>query len=166
MHTLKETKQPARIAFIGIGNTLAGDDGAGIVALDRLRNNPAAGNHPGLLFGTLTGDLYAVTDFLETAHRFIFLDAILGSVPGELCTLHKNAPRALSSSLHQTDIGTVMESLYRIRICDPFPDWEIHGISISSPDELRNSLSPAIERAVDRLVQLLIDEIRNGTIFH
>lgn len=148
----------ARIAFVGIGNTLAGDDGAGVVALERLRTALCGCDTAQLLFCTLPGDLYAVSEILDVAQRFIFLDAVAGDAPGSLCTISSDAPLFMAASFHQTDIGVVMHTLGALRLRVPFPKWEIRGITIAQPDRLREGLSPEIDRAVDRLVGELVAE--------
>lgn len=150
--------QKVRTAVIGIGNTLAGDDGAGIAALELLKCK--MDKNPDLLFASLYGDLFSVTEFLGLADRFIFLDAVAASVPGELFVGVTVPLSGLSSSFHQSDIGSVMESLRRIEYIDPFPVWEIRGVTIMPPDRLHEGLSPAVEQAVGRLVDNLVAELR------
>ena len=147
----KSLKLPARIAFIGIGNTIAGNDGAGIVALERLEKLFSAAEKTEYLFATITGDLFGITNYLGAAERFIFLDAIAGNTPGELRVIRSIDLQPLAPSFHQTDISSVMESLYRIRFIDPFPFWEVRGIIIAPPAQLREGLDPVIDRAADRL---------------
>jgi hydrogenase maturation protease len=138
----------ARLAVIGIGNTLAGDDGVGIVIADRLRRRwPGSAE---VLVATLPGDLFAVSDLLDRASEFLFLDAIAGDDPGEIRTVTA-ARRAFSASLHQTDIGAVMAALARLEVVEPFPDWQIWGITIDRPDELGEGLSPPVSAAAEKL---------------
>ncbi len=155
---------PLHLCFIGIGNTLAGDDGAGIVALDRLREHFAdtAGRY-NLEFTTLGGDLYAITEMLSPERFFIFLDAVAGTRPGDLLTITDSKTPVTAASQHQLDIATVMQSLQRLRLCDPFPPWEIRGITIATPERLSTSLSYVVDEAINRLVALLIGETESGT---
>ena len=150
----------AHIAFAGIGNTLAGDDGAGVAALERLADALSDDQKETVLFYRLAGDLFAVSELLDTAERFIFLDAVAGEVPGELRVLRSDTPFTHTGSFHQTDIGAVMRSLSKLEWCTPFPEWEVRGITIASPDRLCEGLSPEIDRAVDRLVAGMVGEIR------
>jgi hydrogenase maturation protease len=146
----------ARIAVIGIGNTLAGDDGVGIVVAERLRVRWSASDE--VLVAVLPGDLFAVTDLLDRADDCLFIDAIAGDSPGEIRVLTA-APRALSPSLHQTDIGTVMETLKALGANDPFPTWSVWGITIDQPEELGEGLSPAVASAADELERLVIEHV-------
>lgn len=153
-------RQRARVAFVGIGNTLAGDDGAGVVALERLANALSNEEKETMLFCRLAGDLYAIGDFLDTAERFVFLDAAIGDASGELRVIRNDASCAHTGSFHQTDIGAVMRALSKLEWCVPFPEWEIRGITIALPDRLCEGLSPEVDRAVDRLVGEVVGEVR------
>ena len=167
MQSLPATPQgrrAARIAFVGIGNTLAGDDGAGIVALERLRTALAGSVNEQMFFCTLPGDLYAISEILDAAGRFVFLDALAGETPGELHTLRSDTPFTHAGSFHQTDIGAVMRTLCALQFRVPFPQWEIRGITIAPPERLCEGLSMEIDTAVDRLVVELVGEVRGGAV--
>jgi hydrogenase maturation protease len=146
----------ARIAVVGIGNTMAGDDGVGIVVADRLAERWEGRDD--ILVTTLEGDLFAVSDRLDRAREFLFVDAIAGDPPGQIRFL-TSARRAFAASMHQTDIGTVMQSLENLGIADPFPGWRIWGITIEPPEELGEGLSPAIAAAADELVGKIIGRV-------
>ncbi len=145
------------LALVGVGNTLAGDDGAGIEAIRRLRKWWAA--EPEVLFHSLEGDHFEIADLLDRAGRFIFIDAVAGEWPGTLVRIG-NAPRAFAPSFHQTDIAAVMRTLEKLGTVEPFPAWEIWGITISPPAELGEGLSPEVEEGVQRLCRKLDRLIR------
>jgi len=143
-----EGRRRARLAVVGIGNDLAGDDGVGVVVAGRLRARFRSRDD--VLVATLAGDPFAVADLLGEAERFVFLDAVAGETPGELRRL-RSAPRAFAPSMHHTDIGTVMASLAALEVVSPFPPWEILGVVIRPPEELGEGLSPEIAAAAERL---------------
>ncbi len=136
------------IAVIGIGNELAGDDGAGLEIVRLLE--PAWGRDSRILLGRLEGDLYAMVDLLPLAAEFVFADAVAGPVAGNLI-LGGALPGAFSPSLHQTDIGSVMRTLEDLHMASPFPRWTIWGVTILPPRELRRGLSAPVASAVARL---------------
>jgi hydrogenase maturation protease len=146
------------IAVIGVGNTVAGDDGAGLEALRRIEARHRG--NPRFLFHELHGDLYAISELLPLARRFVFLDAVCGTPPGEL-VVTREAPRAHTPSFHQADIAAVMATMERLGMTDQFPEWEIWGVAIDPPAELRIGLSPAVERGVTRLVDALDAMLRS-----
>lgn len=138
----------ARIAIVGIGNTIAGDDGVGVVVAERLEERWSESNE--ILVTKLPGDLFSVSDLLAEAPEFLFVDAIAGDHPGEIQIL-SSARRAFAASLHQTDIGAVMAALKKLGVVDDFPEWQVWGITIETPEELGEGLSPKIAEAAERL---------------
>lgn len=122
--------EQALIALVGIGNPLAGDDGAGPFVLKRLQERH--GSDGRLRFLHLDSDLFALADHLASARHFIFLDAVAGDEPGaiQVSTAYQ---RGFAASLHQTDLAAVMGSLEALRVADPFPAWEVWGITIDPP---------------------------------
>jgi hydrogenase maturation protease len=142
----------AAIGVVGIGNPVVGDDGAGIAVIERIK--PKWGADPGVLLLTLEGDLFELSDHLGRAERFVFADAVAGGTLGEI-TRSKQAPRAFAPSFHQLDVGAVMAALANLDLISPFPHWEIWGISIDPPREVRRGLSPPVAEAVETLAASL-----------
>jgi hydrogenase maturation protease len=145
-----------RLAVVGVGNPLAGDDGVGVRVVERLRAVAPVG--PDVFWGTLEGDLLAVADWLPCASHFIFVDAVAGGVPGTI-VFGPNEGRAWAPSFHQTDLASTLRVLEAMRAADPFPTWEIWGITITPPEELGEGLSPAVAAAADQLVERLLAEL-------
>lgn len=147
-----------RLAVAGIGNTLAGDDGAGIRALEMLESLLGDASPPGVRLVRIEGDLLDVTDLIGEVDHIVFLDAVAASPPGTLIE-SVSARRAFAPSFHQTDIGTLMARLEPLGLTEAFPTWEIRGIAIDPPAVLGEGLSPAVEEAVVRLAGSLAREI-------
>jgi len=137
-----------RIAIVGIGNTIAGDDGVGVVVAERLRDRWSGSDE--VLVATLPGDLFAVSELLDLAGEFLFIDAIAGDRPGQLRVL-TSATRAFAPSLHQTDIGSIMTALKGLGFVDPFPDWQVWGVTIAPPEALGEGLSSEVAAAAAEL---------------
>lgn len=144
--TMTKVKMP--LAIVGVGNTLAGDDGAGVEVIRRLRE--VRGTEPGIILHTLEGDHFEIADLLDQAERFIFVDAVEGSRPGESVSVG-NARRAFAPSFHQTDIAAVMHCLEEVGVVVPFPSWALWGIIIDPPSELGEGLTPEVAEAVEKL---------------
>ena len=137
-----------KVAVVGIGNTLAGDDGVGVEIVGWLRETWSA--REAVALEILEGDLFAVSEWLSLAERFIFVDALIGGEPGRNLIL-RECPRGFAFSLHQSDIGAVMEALKGLAIVEPFPEWEIWGTTILPPQELRHGLSEEVHTAARAL---------------
>jgi hydrogenase maturation protease len=140
------------LAVIGVGNTIAGDDGAGIEVVLRLKK--LLGSDAGVFLHTLNGDHFEIVSLLDLAEKFIFVDAFEGEQPGEL-VYAGNTRRAFAPSFHQIDIGSVMNCLEMLGLADPFPSWEVWGVTIIPPAEIREGLTPVVEAAVDILIEEL-----------
>lgn len=146
------------LALVGIGNTIAGDDAAGIVALEHLQKTLAW--HPSLLFLTLQADIYEISEHLSRANHFIFIDAVAGSEPGHILRSNQ-IPSAHAPSFHQTDIGGVMASLKSLEYVEQFPSWEVWGIAILPPTELKIGVTAATQKAIQTLGNQLARHVRS-----
>ncbi len=147
---MKPVKKP--LAVIGIGNTLAGDDGAGVEVVLRLKR--VWDGSPAVFLHALEGDHFEIANLLDRAEKFIFVDAFEGDRPGELVFTGKPR-RAFAPSFHQADIASVMGCLERLGVADHFPPWEVWGITINPPSSIGEGLTPAVDAAVDALGEKL-----------
>lgn len=142
------------VALVGIGNSLAGDDGVGPEMLKLVQAR--WGQDDRLLFLQLESDLFALSDHLQRADHFIFLDAVAGETVGAI-QMETAYRRGFAASLHQTDLGAVMASLEALDLVKPFPTWEVWGVSIQPPQEFKVGLSPEVAEAAQR-VAMALDE--------
>ncbi len=142
-----------KITFIGVGNTLAGDDGAGMAMLQELRCR--IGDVSGIAFREIPGDLYEIWNILPGTKSVVFLDAVAGEVAGQVIT-GKTLPRAFSPSFHQSDLCTLVESLATIYEGE-FPQWTLWGVTIDPPQVLGEGLSEVVAVAVKKAVSEITD---------
>ncbi|MEA3267162.1 MAG: hypothetical protein U9P42_09520, partial [Candidatus Fermentibacteria bacterium] len=68
-----------KVTFIGIGNTLAGDDGAGMIMLRKLKES--IGDVNGVAFLEIPGDLFEIWDIASETDSIVFLDTSPATVP-------------------------------------------------------------------------------------
>lgn len=141
---------------MGVGNPLAGDDGVGFEVVRALREKLAP--DPRYLLHVLESDLLEIADWLSRAVRFVFVDAVAGDPPGQVVVGYRGE-RAWAPSFHQTDLASTLEIMSRMGVAQPFPSWEIWGVTILPPRELGRGLSPpvaaaacAVERRLSELV--------------
>ncbi len=154
-----ESGRPS-LAVIGVGNTLAGDDGAGNRAVEMLRER--YGNRSDILFHCLRTDPLELWDILPGVSGVIFLDAVAGNPPGRLVAVgRKSARRAYAPSLHHMDLPTVVKQLCSLGGRDDLP-WSIWGVTVDIPRYLGEGLSGEVRVAVDRLVGILSSRIDSG----
>ena len=145
-------RKPLELLFVGIGNTLAGDDGVGPVMLSELQQ--LLGSTAGIGFHLIAGDLYALWDLLDEAAAMVILDAVAGDEPGVVFE-GKPVPRGFAASFHQSDAATVMKKLEALHGGD-FPCWTIWGVTITPPETLGEGLSGPVRAAADRAVARLL----------
>ena len=136
---------------IGLGSPLMGDDGLGLVALERLR---AEGVRDGVTLadgGTWGLNLLPM---IESADRVLFIDAVHGGMkPGQVAILESDViPRFLQTKLspHQIDLREVL-ALAELRGTLP-AEMVVCGMEPESV-EMRTGLSPVVERNLGELVR-------------
>ncbi|MBI4503336.1 MAG: HyaD/HybD family hydrogenase maturation endopeptidase [Gemmatimonadetes bacterium] len=155
--TVRPSDRPSGTVVIGLGNPLMADDGAGIAALERLREfdfDPPVELVDG---GTWGLNLLPV---IEDAERLVLLDAInVGARPGTTVVLERpQIPRYLSTKVspHQIALSEVL-ALAELR--GRLPE---HTVAIGlQPErvEMTTELSPAVERALDRVVVAAVSRL-------
>jgi len=146
-----------KIALIGVGNILMGDEGAGIRVIEKLEKMGVPDNVT--LFDAGTWFLDIVSE-LSDFDKVIIVDTTRGG--GSPGTIYRFGLDDISSkggssiSLH--DFG-VIESLNIERLVNRLPeDIVFYGIE---PERITISLelSPRVEGVIDRLIEKLMDEI-------
>ncbi len=143
---------------IGLGNPLMGDDGAGVTALERLREEWVLPPEVELMDGGTWG--MNLLPCVEFAERLVLIDAIrTGVAPGTLTVLERAAlPRYFSLKLspHQIDLREVL-ALAELRGALP-EDLVALGIEPASI-ELGEGLSPAVASGLGKLVDLVVNRL-------
>ncbi len=147
------------LGIIGVGNTLAGDDGAGNAVVSRLKEKYS--ERTDVFLHNLETDPLELWDVLPSAKKFIFVDAVAGKPAGRLVAVSKRGTRrAWAPSLHNMDLPTVIRQLYLLREEDE-PEWNIWGVTIDIPDHLQEGLSTPVSEAVKNLVEILSERIES-----
>ncbi len=139
---------------LGLGNPLMGDDGLGLRALARLRQEWAVEGVELVDGGTWGMNLLPL---IEDAGRLLLLDAIdVGAAPGTLVELeHDQIPRLFARKLspHEIDLREVL-ALAELRGTLPA---ETIALGIQPRDvELSTELTPEVAAQVDALLERVI----------
>lgn len=148
----------SRTLVLGLGNPLMGDDGAGVEALNRLRDDWQVPEEVELVDGGTWG--MNLLPLLESHDQVILLDAInTGARPGTLVLLRReDLPRYFAHKLspHQLDLREVL-ALAELR--EALPETLI-AIGVQPETvELNGKLSPRIDFAIRRMVTLTVDQL-------
>ena len=150
---------PRPLLVLGLGNVLCADDGLGIAALARLARLYELGPEVRLADGGTLG--LSLLGLFDDVDDVLLVDAILAdAAPGSLVRLEGRdvEPAARERlSVHQVGVADLLDAL---RLIDSEPQrLTLIGL-VPERVELALGCSPAVERALPRLVSALADEIR------
>ncbi len=151
------TEEAEHTLVLGLGNPLMGDDGLGLRALARLRQEWAVEGVELVDGGTWGMNLLPL---IEDAGRVLLLDAIdVGAAPGTLVELERDQiPRLFARKLspHEIDLREVL-ALAELRGTLP----ETVALGIQPRDvELGTELTPEVAAQVDGLLERVVARLR------
>jgi hydrogenase maturation protease len=136
----------------GIGSTILGDDGVGVVAARKLKDILDPGQADILELGT--GGL-ALLDYLEGYDRLIVLDAVVsGAAPGTVFEYGEEATAATVhlGGGHEADLPAVL-SLGR-KLARQMPeDVIVIAVEAANITQFSEMLTPAVEAAIPEVLQ-------------
>ena len=146
------------LLVLGLGNVLCGDDGAGVIALHRLRRYYELPVSVRLVDGgTLGLDLLAL---VAAADRVVMIDAVRADAPsGTIVVLAGDdvAP-AVRDRLSPHQIG-VADLIAGATLCDRYPaDVVIVGV-VPQMTDLQFGCTAAVDASMPALVDRVIDEL-------
>ncbi len=146
-----------RLLILGLGNVLCGDDGLGVVAVERLLEQYEAPDGVEILDGgTLGLSLLSWTTDTET---LLLVDAIRTDEPaGTLVRLVGDdvAPAVKHRlSVHQIGVADLLDGMRLIGRCPP--TMHLLGI-VPESLHLGTDRTPAIEQALPRLIEAIVQE--------
>lgn len=143
-----------RTLIAGFGNVLRGDDGFGIVVLDRLQARGDLGPEVELL-EVGTGGLQLAQALLDPYDRLIVIDAMTnGGAPGSLYVQRvESVLAAREVDLHLTVPSQALALAQALR---PLPaEVYLVGCQPLETDELQMGLSAEVQVTVDRAVDAI-----------
>jgi hydrogenase maturation protease len=141
-----------RARVIGLGQAAAGDDGVGLVVLERLRER---GVPEGVELVRASDDT-ALVPLLETTVPVVLIDAVLATPPGEVMEL---APADLARhgggavSTHGMGVPEAVELAHVLTPDAVSPSIRVVAVTIARPARYEQRLSPAVAAAVPRAVE-------------
>jgi len=148
------------VLVVGLGNPIMADDGLGLAALARLRQEWRLPESVRLVDGGTWG--MNLLPLIEAEERVVFLDAIdMGLPPGALVRLaRRDLPRFLGHKLspHQVDLREVL-ALAELRGRLPS-----HLVAIGLQPgrvEMAVGLSPEVESGLDELLMAAVERLES-----
>jgi hydrogenase maturation protease len=150
------------LRIIGLGQALAGDDGAGSAVLRALRTQRL----PQDIELLEIADPSALVELCESAAAILLLDAVLGKPAGELVelsveALSARAPAGVSS--HGLGVTQALGLARALAGDRAFPAVRIIAITIEKPERYARELTPAVAAAVPRAVQRVLARVTEHT---
>jgi hydrogenase maturation protease len=147
------------VLVLGLGNVLCGDDGAGIVAVHRIRRELVMPAGVRVVDGgTLGLDLLAL---VAASDRVILVDAVRGDgPPGTHVRLAGDdvAPAVYERlSVHQIGVADVLAGA---ALCDRYPSEVVIVGIVPATTELMLGCTPAVADELPHLVDRVIGELR------
>jgi hydrogenase maturation protease len=153
------TNNPRPTLVLGLGNPIMGDDGVGILALERFRDAFECEECVELMDGGTWG--MNLLPYIESAGRLLLVDAIHGGLGAgeDVFVAGPDLPKVLGQKLsaHQVDIVDVL-TLAQLRGTLP-----THTVALGvEPEriEMRAELTPAVACGVERLPGRMADQLR------
>jgi hydrogenase maturation protease len=152
-----------KIAIIGCGNPLLGDDGIGIYVLSELKKLKLPKNIELIDAGV---DVIRILNELEKFKKIIIIDAIKADEVGKLYKFKADELRNLKDNLisaHNITLPHVLE-LLKILNKRSLNKIIIYGIGIKNI-KLGKGLSKKLRKSVPRIVKKILNEIFNKLYF-
>lgn len=147
------------LLVLGLGNVLCGDDGLGVAAVELLRRRFHPTEDVRVLDGGTQG-LFLLSYFGDCADA-ILIDAIRADGPaGSPVRLEgDDVPPAVRTrvSVHQIGVADLLDALRLLEACPP--RLVLLGL-VPQTVEFASSRSPAVERQIPHLVELIVAEAR------
>ncbi len=143
------------VRVVGVGNTLRGDDGAGVVTARRL-----AALRPDLDVETCAGEVGSLLDLLEGDEPLVVLDALRSGEPAGRVRRFPGGvlpPRREAGGTHDAGLGEALELAAGLGRRPA--DLTVIGIEGACYDLGVEALSPEVARACERLARDLAGEL-------
>jgi|SRR5208283_1461597 len=145
------------IVAVGIGNIVHTDDGAGVHALQMLRESGRVPAGVSLIEGGTLG--LELVSYLQNAKRILFLDAVdANAQPGSLLRLTREDLLSIKGgwSVHQLGVADLLAALSLVS--DGCQDVLLLGVQPQSTD-WGTELTPKVKRALPALVETALEHL-------
>lgn len=148
---------PRPTVIVGLGNEIAGDDGAGIWVARKL--GEILQDRPEIEVVPLPWAGFSLLDVLAGRQRAAMIDCLCSGLypPGTVVRLDENNFRGSVrlNSFHDINFATVLELGRKMgwQMPEQVAIWGIEGAEM---DEFKDELSPAVLRAVDQVVNEIL----------
>lgn len=154
-----------KIAVIGIGNVLCGDEGIGIHIVNKLKYESLPSNVEVYDCDT---DIFAVLEAMDGARKAIIIDAMhLGYEPGTIRKFSCKELLGISSKLmnivsfHQFDLASILRIAQLTGVYKLPDEIVIFGVEVESCD-YSTDISNGVRQVIPKVIDEIIKEIQNA----
>jgi hydrogenase maturation protease len=159
---IRGQREVTRVAVIGIGQSLRGDDAAGLEAVRQWQEKfPETAGRPEVQIEASELPGLALLDTLNEVDAAILVDAIQGSNPGVIHRLSEEELTAFTSDSKSAHGWGVAETLrLRKKLTDAKANLRIIGIE-AEQIEIGAGLSKVVEEALPKVCEVIQAEINH-----
>ncbi len=157
------TNVAAKVAVIGIGQSLRGDDAAGLTAVRQWQENyPETASRPEVRVETHELPGLALLDLIRDAKAAILVDAVQSSAaPGTIHLLHEEDLSTFASDAKSAHGWGVAETLGMGRLLGEMDSTSIRLIGIEAEQmTLGMELSKIVQDAIPRVCEAIEEEVK------
>jgi|YelNatPaOPRAMG01_1025707.scaffolds.fasta_scaffold06508_3 hydrogenase maturation protease len=154
-----------KIAVIGIGNVLCGDEGIGIHIVNKLKYESLPSNVEVYDCDT---DIFAVLEAMDGARKAIIIDAMhLGYEPGTIRKFSYEELLGISSKLmnivsfHQFDLASILRIAQLTGVYKLPDEIVVFGVEVKSCD-YSTDISNGVRQVIPKVIDEIIKEIQNA----
>lgn len=152
-----------KILVLGVGNILLSDEGLGVRAVERLRQQYTFPAYVTLMDGGTMG--MCLMEPLMDCDLLIVLDAVLGGgAPGSLYRLSGDDLRkslSFRDSTHQTDL---VDTLICCELAGHRPEAVVLGMEPEDYKTMSTELTPNIAKCLHKLCEAAIRELQDNGV--
>lgn len=146
------------ITIIGVGNTLMGDDGFGILVVEGL-DAPALGPGVAVIAGDTAG--MALLKHFLSSDAVIVIDAIAAEAePGAIFRFHPDEANVLNLRTNNIHGMGVPHLVTNARLKGANPEVIVFAVQVQSVTPRDRELSPPVAATIERVRELVTEEVR------
>jgi hydrogenase maturation protease len=145
-----------KVLFLGIGNGILSDDGAGIRVIEEIR--AIVGEREGIEFDSGNVNSYRLIDIIEGYEKVVIVDAMKSGA--KIGTLHKIPVKKLkdrvsSFSIHTIDLGSAMKFGREMGATMP-KEVSLYGIEVEDTETFSEDLTPNVSREIPSIAREIL----------
>lgn len=154
----KNGKAP-RVAVVGVGNTLMGDDGVGILIMEKLQSSVASPNVE--VIASPTADL-GLIKFFRGYDLTIVVDAlhVEGAKPGDIFRFNPDEAGVTdlrSNNIHGMGVSYLVTCA---RMLGADPNVIVYGIQVEDVRQNDYTLTRPVAKSAARVQELIVEELQ------